>query len=140
MSTNNRYWQPPGLTALQFQLSIILRHLDEQDYPTAIDAMKHLALITAELDVISQVEDFCKITDRQKELNQSVRTFNAADKITPYKATQEYLKQRSYYLLKLIMKLCDKHGITIKHPRDLATNMNTNRPSQLFGEESQASP
>jgi hypothetical protein len=130
--TQASYWQPPGLSALQIQLAIILRHLDDAEYSDAIDAMKNIALITSELDIINQSEKFCKITDQQLRFINTALTLTEADKIAPYKKGQEYLKQRSYELLKLIMSLCNKHGITIKHPRDVASN--SNRSSQLLGE------
>lgn len=133
MSTQGQgYWQPPGLSALQTQLSFVLSHLDREDYTTALDAMKRLALITAEIDIIDQTELFCQATEQQIQMYNSTITLSEVDKLGPSYKKQVYLKQRSYELLKLIMKLCNKHGITIKHPKDIASN--SNRSSQLLEE------
>ena len=53
-----RYWQPPGLSAIQFQLNIALTRRANGDEIGAYDSFKDLALLTESLEIVKLAEKF----------------------------------------------------------------------------------
>jgi len=121
MSDRDRYWQPPGLSAIQFQLNIALNRRASGDELGAYDAFKDLALLTESSEVIEVCEKFEKEIDRavlsmrviadggSTEQDRQVRKMNII----------RYMKDRNYDFLKLIIMEASKKGITIKVPREV---------------------
>lgn len=117
----DRYWQPPGLSAIQLQLNIALNKRANGDERGAYDAYKDLAVLTESAEIIELAEKFEKETELGLRLLQIHTQGGVTMTDQQVRAFDElrYLKQRNYDFLKLIILECGKHNITIKLPREV---------------------
>jgi hypothetical protein len=115
----DRYWQPPGLSAIQLQLNIALTRRANGDEKGAYDAFKDLALLTESIEIIEVCEKFEKETENMLARLSIRRGYTMHDDQTLRMNDLKYLKDRNYDFLKLIILQCAKHNITIKLPREV---------------------
>jgi hypothetical protein len=110
----DRYWQPPGLSAIQLQLSIALTRRANGDELGCYDALKDLAVLTESKEIIKLAEDFEKETDKTLTNMRSRGLLTQADRYVHQLDEIRYLKVSNYQFLKLIIMESAKRGITLK--------------------------
>jgi hypothetical protein len=132
MSTSKQsYWQPAGLSALQITLANIMKKRIEGDEKGAFLGLKDFALVTANADIIEISEKIAKEIENNYQIQQAPTGITLSETYIKRNNEAEWLSKQNYEYLKVIMILCDKHGITVKHPRDVSSNRGS-EGSQLF--------
>jgi hypothetical protein len=131
MSSKQGYWQPAGLTALQLCLMTVIKKRQEGDELGAFLALKDFALVTADSDIITASEAIAKEIQDGYQIRQAQTGITISETFTLRDRNAEWLATQNYNYLKKIMQLCDKAGITVKHPREIGSNRGDSA-SQLF--------
>jgi hypothetical protein len=115
----DRYWQPPGLSAIQIQLSIALIRRSNGDEHGCFDALKDLAVLTESREIIELAEKFAKETEVTLSHMRAYQGLSETDRMLNTSKEIPVLKSSNYQFLKLIILECSKRGITIKAPHEV---------------------
>lgn len=115
----DRYWQPPGLSAIQLQLNIALTRRANGDEFGAYDALKDLAVLTESAEIITLAEKFEREIDREISNLRCRHPLTGSQGYLYHLDEVRLLKGRNYDFLKVLILEASKRGITIKVPHEV---------------------